>query len=544
MKLLIIGGVAGGMVAATRARRINENAEIIVFERGPDISYGNCGMPYYIGGVITDRSKLLIATAEYMRTRYNLDVRIQSRVEKIDREAKKVIVRDLQADRLYEENYDKLIFSPGADPIKPSIPGINVPGIFTLRHLQDMDRIKAFIIDHGVKNAVVVGAGFIGLEMVENLALLGIQVNVVELQDQVLPILDKEMVQPIRGELSKHGVGLYLSNAVEAFLECTDGIEVKLREGSPLKTQLVILSIGVRPENQLAVDAGLAIGTRGGIKVNPSMQTSDPDIYAVGDAVESKDFVTGEPVVVPLAGPAVHQARIATDNIFGRHETYRGPQGSAIVQIFDLIAALTGASEKTLLRIKKPYLKVYVHPTQHVRYYPGANQMSIKVLFEPESGKLLGAQIIGGEGVDKRIDLFALAIQAGMTVFDLEEAELAYSPQFGGAKDPINFAGFVASNLLRGDQAIVSIEGLDSEALLIDVRSPEEYAMGYIPGAINIPIDELRQRLNELPREHKIQAYCAVGMRGYLAARILSQAGYHVENISGGYTTYKMYRNA
>lgn len=545
MKLLIIGGVAGGASAAARARRLSEDAHIILFERGPDVSFANCGLPYYIGGEITDRAKLLVVTPDRLHTRFNLDVRVRTSVESIDRSAKKVRVRDLVSGREYEETYDKLILAPGAAPLRPPIPGINLPGIFTLRNLQDMDRIKERA-DHGVRHAVIVGAGFIGLELVENLVHRGIATTVVELQDQVLPPFDKEMTTPIAQALASKGVSLLLGQSAEAFEQGSEGLVVRLKSGQRLPAQLVILGVGVRPENKLAVDAGLAVGPRGGIRVNEHLQTTDPDIYAVGDAIEVKDFVTGEPTQVPLAGPANRQGRIAADHIFGRDAKYRGTQGTAIVRVFERTAAMTGASEKVLKRLKRPYRKVYVHPTHHAGYYPGAEAMTLKLLFDPEHGQVLGAQAVGGAGVDKRIDVLAVAIQAGMTVFDLEEMELAYSPQYGSAKDPINMAGFVAGGLLREDHPQVDVEAVldappNQRPLLVDVRMPLEYVSGHILDAVNIPVDELRNRLHDLPKNREIAVYCQVGQRGYLATRILRQAGLQATNIGGGYKTYQLW---
>jgi len=544
MKLLIVGGVAGGASAAARARRLSEDAEIILFERGPDVSFANCGLPYYLGGEISDRDKLLVATPERLRTRFKLDVRVRTSVEAIDRSVKKVRVRDLASGREYEESYDKLILAPGAAPIRPPLPGIDLPGVFTLRNLQDMDRIKAKL-DRGVRQAVVVGAGFIGLELVENLVRRGITTTVVELQDQVLPPFDKEMTTPIAEHLVAKGVTLLLGQSAEAFEQGPDGIVVRLKSGQRLPAQLVVLGVGVRPENRLAADAGLEVGPRGGIRVNEQLQTSDPDIYAVGDAIEVRDFVTGEPTQVPLAGPANRQGRIAADHIFGRDAHYRGTQGTAIVRVFERTAALTGASEKVLRRAKRPYRKVYIHPTHHAGYYPGAEAMTLKLLFDPETGKVLGAQAVGGAGVDKRIDVLAVAIQAGMTVFDLEEMELAYSPQYGSAKDPLNMAGFVAGGLLRGDHPqedvdVVLATPVGKRPLLLDVRTPPEFAAGHIADAVNIPVDELRSRQGELPHDREISVYCQVGQRGYLATRILRQAGFAAVNVSGGYKTYRL----
>jgi len=544
MKLLIVGGVAGGTSAAARVRRLSEDAHIVVFERGPDVSFANCGLPYYLGGEIAERDKLLVVTPERLRTRFNLDVRVRTSVEAIDRAGKKVRVRDLASGREYEESYDKLILAPGAAPLRPPLPGIDLPGIFTLRNLQDVDRIKARM-NQGGKQAVVIGAGFIGLELVENFVRQGIATTVVELQDQVLPPFDKEMTTPISQELASKGVSLLLGQSAEAFEQGPVGLTVRLKSGQRLPAQLVVLGVGVRPENKLAVDAGLAVGPRGGIRVNENLQTSDPDIYAVGDAIEVKDFVTGDQTQVPLAGPANRQGRIAADHIFGRAARYRGTQGTAIVRVFDRTAAMTGASEKVLKRSSRSYRKVYVHPTNHAGYYPGAEAMTLKLLFDPETGRVLGAQAVGGAGVDKRIDVLAVAIQAGMTVFDLEEMELAYSPQYGSAKDPINMAGFVAGGLLRGDHPQVDVEAVlatpvGENPFLVDVRTTQEYADGHIPGAVNVPVDDLRSRLGELPRDREIAAYCQVGQRGYLATRILRQAGFQAVNVGGGYKTYQL----
>lgn len=544
MKLLIVGGVAGGASAAARARRLSEDSHIILFERGPDVSFANCGLPYYLGGEIAERDKLIVVTPELLRTRFNLDVRVRTSVERIDRTAKKVHVRDFVRGREYEESYDKLILAPGAAPLRPPLPGIDLPGIHTLRNLQDVDRIKGRI-DQGVKQAVVVGAGFIGLELVENFIRRGIATTVVELQDQVLPPFDKELTTPIAQVLASKGVSLLLGQSAEAFEPTTDGLIVRLKSGHRLAAQLIVLGVGVRPENKLAVDAGLEVGPRGGIRVNEHLQTSDPDIYAVGDAVEIKDFVTGDPVQVPLAGPANRQGRIAADNIFGRASRYRGTQGTAIVRVFDKTAAMTGASEKSLKRAGHSYRKVYIHPTNHAGYYPGAQAMTLKLLFDPETGKVLGAQAVGGEGVDKRIDVLAVAIQAGMNVFDLEEMELAYSPQYGSAKDPINMAGFVAAGLMRGDHPQVDVDVVvaapaGNSPYLVDVRTTHEFSQGHIPGAVNVSVDQLRNRLDELPRDCPIAVYCQVGQRGYLATRILRQAGFDASNVSGGYRTYEL----
>jgi NADPH-dependent 2,4-dienoyl-CoA reductase/sulfur reductase-like enzyme/rhodanese-related sulfurtransferase len=403
-----------------------------------------------------------------------------------------------------------------------------------------VDRIKA-CVDQGTRQAIVIGAGFIGLELVENFVRRGIATTVVELQDQVLPPFDREMTTPIAEHLAEHGVQLYLNQSAEAFEATPDGLAVRLKSGQRLAGQLVLLGVGVRPENKLAVEAGLNVGPRGGIQVNEHLQTSDADIYAVGDAIEVRDFVLDAPTQVPLAGPANRQGRLAADHIFGRAARYRGTQSTAIVRVFERTAAMSGASEKTLQRVKRPYRKVYIHPAHHATYYPGAEAMTLKLLFDPANGKILGAQAVGGAGVDKRIDVLAVAIQAGMTVFDLEEMELAYSPQYGSAKDPTNMAGFVAAGLLRGDHPQIDVEtAIDEKHFLLDVRTVKEYAAGHIPGAVNIPVDELRVRLAELPRDRELAVYCQVGQRGYLATRILLQAGFRAANIGGGYKTYKL----
>jgi NADPH-dependent 2,4-dienoyl-CoA reductase/sulfur reductase-like enzyme/rhodanese-related sulfurtransferase len=543
MKLLIVGGVAGGASAATRARRLSEDAEIIMFERGPDVSFANCGLPYYVGGVIAERDKLLVTTPQRLRERFNLDVRTRTSVEAIDRTAKSVRVRDLTSGREYVESYDKLILAPGAAPLRPPLPGLDLPGIFTLRNLHDVDRIKDRL-DRGVRQAVVIGAGFIGLELAENLVHRGVATTVIELQNQILPPFDPEMTTPIVETLRAKGVNVVLGQSAEAFEEAADGLVVRLTSGERLPAQLVVVGVGVRPENKLAVEAGLEVGPRGGIRVDAHQRTSDPDVYAAGDVIEVKDVVSGDPTQVPLAGPANRQGRIAADHIFGRTTRYRGTQGTAIVGVFDRTAAMTGASEKALLRSGRAFRKVYVHPAHHAGYYPGAEKLTLKVLFDPQSGKLLGAQAVGGAGVDKRIDVLAVAIQAGMTVHDLEEMELAYAPQYGSAKDPINMAGFVAGGLLHGDHPQVNVEDVLASAdrpFLLDVRTPKEFAAGSIPGAVNIPVDDLRSRLSELPRDRAIVVFCQVGQRGYLATRILMQKGYSVANIGGGYTTYQLF---
>lgn len=540
MKLVIVGGVAGGASAAARARRLSETSQILLFERGPDISFANCGMPYYLGGEITDRDKLLVVTPERLQQRYRINTRTHSEVTAIDRSTRTVSVRELRTGHTYVESYDKLIIATGAAPLRPPLPGLDLPNIFALRNLDDMDRIQSAITPQ-TKDVVVVGAGFIGLELIENFVRRGLNTTVVELADQVLPPLDREMTTPIRQELDRHHVTVRLQDAVSGFTAQDGRLAVQLKSGDTLSADLVVLGIGVRPENQLAVDAGLEVGPRGGIRVNPQMQTSDPHIYAVGDVVETFDFVTGDPTQVPLAGPANRQGRLAADHIFGRSVAYRGTQGTAILRVFNLTAACTGLSEKLLQRQQRAYRKVYTHPAQHAGYYPGAQAMSLKLLFDPEDGRILGAQGVGGDGVDKRIDVLAMAIQGRLTVADLEQAELAYSPQYGSAKDPVNMLGFVASEVLRDEHRQTTVEALlsaDPPPLVVDVRTPTEFADGHLPGAINIPVDDLRERLQELPTDRPIVTYCQVGQRGYLAQRILKQRGYDVANLSGGYKTW------
>jgi NADPH-dependent 2,4-dienoyl-CoA reductase/sulfur reductase-like enzyme/rhodanese-related sulfurtransferase len=548
MKLVIVGGVAGGASAAARARRLSEDAQIVLFERGPEVSFANCGLPYYVGGEIKERDKLLVTTPERLRTRFKLDVRTRTVIESIDRSSKTVRAHDLATGRHYDENYDKLILAPGAAPLRPAIPGIDLPGVFTLRNLQDVDRIRERMHE-GVKRAIVVGAGFIGLELAEGLVGRGVITTLVELQNQVLPPFDEEMTTPIAEHLAAKGVTLLLGESAEGFEPSPEGLVVCLKSGRRLSAQLVIVGVGVRPENKLAVEAGLDVGPRGGIRVNEHLQTGDPDIYAVGDAIEVIDFVTGDPAQIPLAGPANRQGRIAADQIFGRPSRYRGTQGTAIVRVFDKTAAMTGASEKTLRRVRRAYRKVYIHPAHHAGYYPGAEPMTLKLLFDPETGRVLGSQGAGGAGVDKRIDVLAVAIQAGMTVFDLEEMELAYSPQYGSAKDPINMVGFVAAGLLRGDHPQIDVEALldmptERRPYILDVRTPAEFAQGQIPDAVNIPVDELRDRLGEIPRNQELAVYCQVGQRGYLATRFLLQAGFRAANVGGGYKTYRLFRPA
>jgi NADPH-dependent 2,4-dienoyl-CoA reductase/sulfur reductase-like enzyme/peroxiredoxin family protein/rhodanese-related sulfurtransferase/TusA-related sulfurtransferase len=542
MKLVIIGGVAGGASAAARARRLNETAQIIMFERGEYISFANCGLPYHISGTITERERLLVQTPHAMKSRFNIDVRVKSEVISIDRKAKEVIVRDLSGNREYRQPYDKLVLSPGAEPVRPNIPGINSKKVFTLRSIADMDAIKLAVSENQAGRILIIGGGYIGLEMAEAIRHLKTDVTLVELEKQVFGPIDYEMASIVGAQLRLHGVDLRLGGSVTGIEESDSGLKVQLSSGDIVSCSMVIAAIGVKPESKLAKDAGLDIGARGGIIVDEHMQTSDRDIYAAGDAIQVEDFVGGFPSLVPLAGPANRQGRIAADNIMGLKSIYQKTQGTGICKVFDLAVGMTGLSEKMLKRINKPYEKVYVHPASHASYYPGASQISIKLIFDPTDGKVLGAQAIGNDGVDKRIDVLATAIRAGMTVRDLTNLELAYAPPYGSAKDPINYAGFVATNLLDGIVKICHAEDMlhpGDKQLLVDVRTPGEFEMGTIGDAINIPVDKLRSRLNELPKDKELLVFCQVGLRGYIACRILSQNGYNCRNLSGGYKTFQ-----
>jgi NADPH-dependent 2,4-dienoyl-CoA reductase/sulfur reductase-like enzyme/rhodanese-related sulfurtransferase len=545
-KILVVGGVAGGASCAARARRLSEDAEIIVFERGPYVSFANCGLPYYIGDVIQKEDKLLVATAELFKTRFNIEVRNESEVVAINRERREIHVHNLRTGEFYWEQYDALVLAPGAAPLRPPLPGIDLPGIFTLRTIPDSRDIRQWIAEGGAQTAVVVGAGFIGLEMTENLVQRGLTVNVIEMMDQVLPPLDPELAEAVRQRLVDKGVSVQLNDAVAAFERESSGkLIVTTQSGASIRTDLVVLGLGVRPEIKLAKQAGLAIGEKNGIRVDESMRTSAPHIWAVGDAVESRDFVTGEWCVVPLAGPANRQGRIAADSICGRSANFRGVQATAVCGMFGLTVAMTGASEKTLKRLGiAGYDKVYFHPNDHAAYYPGAKPIHMKLLFSRNDGRVLGAQAVGEEGVEKRIDVIAMAIQKGATIYDLEEAELCYAPQFGTAKDPVNFAGMIAANVLQGDVSLARWEQLpDTQALLLDVREPSEFTAGHVEGALNIPLPQLRSRLGELPGGREIWVYCAAGQRSYYALRILRQHGYScVRNLSGGFTSYKQFQ--
>lgn len=543
IKLLIIGGVAGGATAAARARRLDERAEIILFERGEYISFANCGLPYYIGNVIKSRDSLLVTTAEAFKARYNIDIRLFSEVVAIDRTNKHVKVHDIMTGRMYEDTYDKLILSPGAEPVRPQFKGVDLENVLTLRNIPDSDMIKAHVDAGKHESAVIVGGGFIGLEMAENLASRGVRTTVIEKLDQLMSPLDPEMSAMVRDHMTEKGVECYLGEGVKGFTENKGLITVHTDKDRNIECDMVILSVGVRPENRLAKDAGLAIGHMGGIKVNAAMRTSDQDIYAIGDAVEVKDFISGQPSMTALAGPANKEARVAADNVMGGKSIFKGTTGTSVVKIFDLTVASTGLSEKSCRHNNIPCLVSYTHSNSHAAYYPAARMMAIKLVFAPSNGRILGAQIIGMEGVDKRIDVLATAIRGCMTVFDLEELELAYAPPYSSAKDPVNVAGFVASNLLKGDVRNINwndMENLEPDKdVVIDLRDKRELNdTGFIPGAVHIPLIELRNRLPELDKDKNYIVYCAIGMRGYLAHRILTQNGFKSRNLSGGFRTY------
>ena len=545
MNYLIIGGVAGGATVAARLRRMDEKANIILFERGKYVSYANCGLPYYIGDTINNREKLFVQTAKGFTDRFRIDIRTEQEVTAIRPDKKEVEIKNLSTGETYTETYDKLVLSPGAVPLRPGLEGIGSKKIFTLRNVPDTDTIKNYVNTENPKRAIVVGGGFIGLEMAENLHDLGIQVDVVEMANQVMAPLDFSMAAIVHRQLTDKGVGLHLEDGVSRFEEKDGGVTVHLRSGKQIATDMVLLSIGVRPETKLAKDAGLAIGERGGIAVNDYMQTSDADIYALGDAVEVRHLVTGQPALIPLAGPANKQGRIVADNIvFGNKKKYPGSIGTSIAKVFDLTVAAAGANAKLLQQNNIPYISSYTHGASHAGYYPGAVPLSIKILFAPENGKLLGAQIVGFNGVDKRIEMLAQVIQRGGTVHDLAELEHAYAPPYSSAKDPVNMAGFVAENILNKKSRIIQwreLAELPADTIRIDVRTHDEYKLGTIPGFINIPVDELREHLDELPKEKPIVVTCAVGLRGYLAYRILVQNGFkHVRNLSGGYKTWSV----
>ena len=552
MKVIIVGGVAGGASCAARLRRLDEKAEILMVERGPFVSYANCGLPYYVGGAIEEESKLLVATEQMFKVIFNMGCRTNCEVVGISAKEKTVKLKNHLTGEVTTEKYDKLVLSPGAAPVRPPLPGLDLPGIFSVRTVEDSKNIKAWIerqsensiktenefqgIDamSKPKKAVVIGGGFIGLEMAENLVEKALNVTLIEKLDQVMPPLDPEMARVVKRYLKKNGITVKTGDGVAGFRKGEKGgLEVLTEKGKVYEADIVVMSIGVKPELELAKMAGIEIGARGGIAVNEHMITSDPDILAVGDAVEVKDFVTGQMTLIPLAGPANRQGRIAADVIAGRQSKFRGTQGTSICKLFDAAIAQTGVSEKTLKALgDTDYEKVYLFPNSHAGYYPGAKMLIIKMIFRKSDGKVLGAQVLGEDGVTKRIDSFAMAIQMGCTIYDLEEAELCYAPPYGSAKDPVNFAGMIAANILRGDMPVVHWDSL-GDSFLLDVRNPQEVEADPVPGAVNIPLPQLRSRLAELPKDKQIASFCRSAQRSYYATRILMQNGFKAVNISG-----------
>jgi len=560
LKVVIIGGVAGGASAAARLRRQSEEAEIIVLEKTGYISYANCGLPYYLGGVITERDKLLLQTPESMRKRFRLDVRVNTEALEIRPREKVVVALDHSGPGgrgRYELSYDKLILAPGAQPVRPNLSGLDLPNVFTLRNMEDCDRIKTFLAGRAgspaPKTALVVGGGFVGLEMMENLTQAGWAVTAAELAPQVLAPLDPEMAAPIKAHLREKGVDLRLSTGLAEITQAPEGrLNCRLEGGLSLTADMAILGLGVSPDTSLARAAGLTLTKGGAILVDSFMRSSEPDIYAVGDAVSIRDFVTGQPLVMPLAGPANRQGRLAADNIMAETRpdrkltAYEGTQGTLICRVFELTAGATGLNEKRLRNSGRRYDKVYLYPASHAAYYPGSEPMSLKVLFDPDDGRLLGAQAVGRLGVDKRLDVLATALRAKLTVRDLTNLELGYAPPYSSAKDPVNMAGFVATNVLDGqlrqifaDDLAARVAKTEPALWLLDVRTPKEFQSGSLPGAVNIPVDELRDRLDDLPRDRLIVTFCQVGLRSYLAYRLLSQHGFdRLVNLSGGYRAW------
>ena len=537
--VIIVGGVAGGASCAARLRRQDEHCRIVMIEQGPFVSFANCGLPYYVGGVIENEDDLLLADPPLFRDRFNVDARINEEVISIDRNSKTVRVRRLVDHSEYSEHYDYLVLSPGARPLRPPLPGIDLPGIFSLRTVPDSNTVKAWIRDHDVEHAAIIGGGFIGLEMAENLVNRGVHVTIVERDEQVMPPLDKEMTTPIRQTMESRGIKTVLANSVSAFEKQGEDILVRTSGGSAFPVQMVILSIGLQPRNELAQGCGLALGPRGHIVVDSNLRTSDRSIFAIGDAVEVRHAVSGQKTAVPLAGPANRQGRIVADVIAGRGRFFRGVQGTAVCGLFDLTMAMTGVNEKWLKESGVEYDVVYAHPNHHVGYFPGAFPIYMKLLFDKASGRVLGAQAVGEAGVERRIDVISMAIQTQATVFDLEEAELCYAPQYGAAKDPVNMIGMIAANVMRGDLVITPWSALgENNAVILDVRDDDEVACKPISQEIHIPVNQLRARLHELPRDRPIQVCCAVGARAYNAVRMLMQHGFQASLLSGGAETW------
>ncbi|MEW6089119.1 MAG: FAD-dependent oxidoreductase [bacterium] len=542
MKLLIVGGVAGGAAAAARARRLDENAEIIIFERGEYISFANCGLPYYAGGVIKERNSLILQTPEHFSKRFNIDVRINSEVTGINRQDKKITVKDLIKNKEYEESYDKLLLSPGAKPVIPAFSGINPEDLYAVRTIPDIDKIKTKL-KSDIKSALIVGGGFIGLEMAENIIKLNIETHLIEKLDQAAPPFDKDMAVILHRELRHNGVKLHLDEEIESIIKDKNELVIKTKSGLKIKSGMVICAIGVQPETGLFKKAGLETGAKGA-RVNNKMRTSDENIYAAGDVVETKNPITGEYWHVPLAWPAARQALVAVNNIFGIEDSYSGNYGASIVKVFSLTAASCGVNEKLLSKTNIKYEKVYTHPYNHAGYYPGASQLSFKIIYEKDNGRILGAQIIGRQGVDKYMDVLSLSIKHGLTMYDLSESDFCYAPQYSSAKNALNFAGMIAVNHLRGLAKLIHWEDVLDTDFLLDVRTPIEYKNGTVKNAYNIPIDDLRKRLDEIPRDKRILAFCQVGIRTHNSVRILVQNGFNAYNLSGGYKTYLNYIEA
>lgn len=544
MKVVIVGGVAGGATAAARLRRLDETAEIVVFERSGFVSYANCGLPYYIGGVIEDQEELTLQTPESFYERFRVQMKVHHEVTAIDRSAKTVTVRNLATGEVFQESYDKLLLAPGARPTQPALPGVGLDRLFTLRTVEDTLRIRRFVDTQHPKSVVLAGGGFIGLELAENLRERGLDVTIVQRPKQLMTPFDADMAALIHREVRAHGVRLALGHTVEGFAESEGGVQVLLKDEQPLQADMVILAIGVTPDSRLAAEAGLELGLKGSILVNDRMQTSDPDIYAVGDAVQVNHFVTGQPALIALAGPANKQGRIAADNMAGGDSRYKGSQGSSVLKIFDLTAAATGLNETAARRAGLDVEAVVLSPMNHAGYYPGGRVMTMKVLFERRTGKLLGAQIVGSDGVDKRIDVLATAIRAGMTAADLTELDLAYAPPYSSAKDPVNMAGYMMENLLTGKVKQFRLDELatlprDGSVTLLDTRTTGEYSRGHADGFINLPLDELRDRLSELDPAKPVYVMCQSGLRSYLACRILTQHRFTCYNFAGGYRFYE-----
>ncbi|MDR0364781.1 MAG: FAD-dependent oxidoreductase [Bacteroidales bacterium] len=542
MKVIIVGGVAGGAGTATRLRRVDESAEIIIFEKGDYLSYANCGLPYYVGNTIADRNNLFVVPNQLFKSRFNIDVRKKQEVVRIDLKNKLVTVKKINNGETYQECFDKLVLSPGANPVPYPAKENDYKRVFTLRTVRDADRMKTFLQKYKVKHAVIVGGGFIGLEIAENLHQQGVNITLLELANQVMAPLDFSMASFVHQHLKSKGIELMLAKGVANFEEHNNGITVELTRGEKIETDMVVWSVGVRPDTKLAKEAGIELGTLGGIKVNDYMQTSHPDVYALGDAIEVLQPVINMPALIPLAGPANKQARIVADNVaFGNENIYKGSYGVAIAKVFDMTVASVGANAKMLIKAGIKYQSSYTQSFSHATYYPGAKPLVIKIIFDKESGKLYGAQVVGYEGVDKRIDMLAGIIEKGGTVTDLCELEQAYAPPYSSAKDPVNMAGFVADNILSGKVKVVHWRDVSNQdAFILDVRNKQEFLKEHIEGAVNIPIDKLRNRLKELPKNKKIFIICAIGLRGYIACRLLSQSGFQdVANVSGGYNVYK-----